>query len=1166
MHIKRIMHIFCIITLISAIIASSAMPALATTQVTATKSADNNYAAHQLNFSIDTDTIGQLMISQDSDWYNPSWNYRKLITIDHTKVDNVAAPSTTYANFPVLINISSDSGLASKAQSDGDDILFTSSDGTTKLNHEIELYNSSTGELVAWVNVTLTKDSSDATNDTLYMYYGNSGASSQQNAAAVWNPNYKGVWHLDETGNGTSGEYKDSTSSANNGTLVGLQALKASYSMTGSSNTYLYEDLTNVADYTIMSGDFLEYDVYWTSATDFIAFDFTCCDGVSSCCDGTSSLRDSGAVDQNGLSAHVGADLSTYALNKWYHRRIDIPAGLVGKTINHYDVACEYDGSATKTAYVDNIRICNGAFVSKKIYTGGDTITHSTHLTTAGCTLPSFGNALNLTPSSTAGKVSTSLWADGTRYVDFPAYATNAQSNWTVEAWINPVVLLQAGYAVYNGNDAGGYGLGINNAADAFGSKLGALFGFVTYIDSGYTFSSANTWYHVAMVRSSEGTTSFYVNGSVQSGTSSSNPNVLQNKLTFGCELDSSNNPYRYFSGYIDEVRISNTARSANWIKTEHNNQDAPSTFYTLGDEETPSSGVTSPSLVFVDLTPANDSSQAADFAEINISINEENLNEFKFNWNGTNYTFYDDSLVLGMNFNNNSVIGENATKAVDISRYGNNGTAYNGAHPVTGGKFGGAFEFDGCNDHVRVPDSTSLDISPNITIEMWIKPDILADKVLIHKYHAYAMEFWNDGSFGGIIYKPGGGTITVGSGENKTNTGAWSHLAFTYDKTAGKMRLYLNGTDAGSKSYSGNIRTSNIDLLMGCDDSLAYFFDGAIDEVRIYNRALSPEEIRMHYQSEFQKYTATQWYFYDNVTNLPEKTHTYYGWANDTAGNDGQTETRTLTIEIETDTTPPAITIDVPAESAPAYRRGGEQFYVNFTYTENDPKNYTVRVYNSTATINTTTLNYPVGGADQIANVSFYLNSSAADGSYNVSVNMYDNVSNYAISYQNNSVVKDTTNPAISIAYPTNGQVFSTDTITVNGTASDNIALSKVEVKLGSGSWQTASGTTSWSQSITLVNGSNIIYARATDTSYNTQEISITVTYNPPGPQRLLGDVNNDGVVNVLDATLVTNRAADPNYPLDDEWAADVNSDGIINVLDATKVKNRAADPNYPW
>jgi hypothetical protein len=61
-----------------------------------------------------------------------------------------------------------------------------------------------------------------------------------------------------------------------------------------------------------------------------------------------------------------------------------------------------------------------------------------------------------------------------------------------------------------------------------------------------------------------------------------------------------------------------------------------------------------------------------------------------------------------------------------------------------------------------------------------------------------------------------------------------------------------------------------------------------------------------------------------------------------------------------------------------------------------------------------------------------------------------------------------DTTDPTISITYPTNGQTFTTATITVSGSASDNVALNKVEVKVGSGSWQIASGTTSWSRSPT--------------------------------------------------------------------------------------------------
>ena len=94
-----------------------------------------------------------------------------------------------------------------------------------------------------------------------------------------------------------------------------------------------------------------------------------------------------------------------------------------------------------------------------------------------------------------------------------------------------------------------------------------------------------------------------------------------------------------------------------------------------------------------------------------------------------------------------------------------------------------------------------------------------------------------------------------------------------------------------------------------------------------------------------------------------------------------------------------------------------------------------------------------------------------------------------------------DTNPPSILISSPSSGQSFDTDTITVSGTAFDDSSLSKIEVKVGSGSWQSASGTTSWSKSIVLNSGSNTIYARATDTSENTQETSMVVNYDLPTP-----------------------------------------------------------------
>jgi hypothetical protein len=108
--------------------------------------------------------------------------------------------------------------LSTHAQSSGNDILFTSSDGTTKLSHEIERYTSSTGALVCWVKVPSLSSSIDS---VLYMYYGNPSASDQSAPAGVWDGNYKAVWHLREDPSGTAPQIRDSTTNANNGASYG---------------------------------------------------------------------------------------------------------------------------------------------------------------------------------------------------------------------------------------------------------------------------------------------------------------------------------------------------------------------------------------------------------------------------------------------------------------------------------------------------------------------------------------------------------------------------------------------------------------------------------------------------------------------------------------------------------------------------------------------------------------------------------------------------------------------------------------------------------------------------------------------------------------------------------------------------------------------------------
>jgi Peptidase family C25/Propeptide_C25/Domain of unknown function (DUF2341) len=148
------------------------------------------------------------------------FSYRKPITIDHTKV---LCGSMT--DFPVLIKITGDNNLKTTANgghvtnSNGYDIIFRDSDGTTTLDHEIEQYNGSTGDLIAWVRIPTLTNTADK---VIYMYYGNSGiTSATANPAGVWGTSYNAVYHL---GNGSTLSAGDSTANAYNGTINGATA------------------------------------------------------------------------------------------------------------------------------------------------------------------------------------------------------------------------------------------------------------------------------------------------------------------------------------------------------------------------------------------------------------------------------------------------------------------------------------------------------------------------------------------------------------------------------------------------------------------------------------------------------------------------------------------------------------------------------------------------------------------------------------------------------------------------------------------------------------------------------------------------------------------------------------------------------------------------------
>lgn len=161
---------------------------------------------------------GQLAKAQTVGWYNDggTWSFRQKITINPDKVTG------SLTNFPVLVQMNQIDNNANpifgKALPNGWDILFTASDGTTKLSHEIAEYSEAGGYLQAWVKVpALVGSTLPAT--SLYMYYGNASASDQGDTINVWDSNFKMVQHLKDDSTTTT---KDSTANNNQGTKIAV--------------------------------------------------------------------------------------------------------------------------------------------------------------------------------------------------------------------------------------------------------------------------------------------------------------------------------------------------------------------------------------------------------------------------------------------------------------------------------------------------------------------------------------------------------------------------------------------------------------------------------------------------------------------------------------------------------------------------------------------------------------------------------------------------------------------------------------------------------------------------------------------------------------------------------------------------------------------------------
>jgi glucose/arabinose dehydrogenase/PKD repeat protein len=400
-----------------------------------------------------------------------------------------------------------------------------------------------------------------------------------------------------------------------------------------------------------------------------------------------------------------------------------------------------------------------------------------------------------------------------------------------------------------------------------------------------------------------------------------------------------------------------------------------------------------------------------------------------------------------------------NGGTSVDFTGHGNTATL-NGALWWPGAKYGNGISFNGSTDFVSAADSNTLDIGNTGTIEAWVKATNLSKwESVIAKgnandtnAHNYSMEI-TPANVVECGIGSGANGKTIDSSTSLTS-GQFYHLACVWTGTT--IQVYINGVAENSSSQTFAPAGNTSPLYIGQYGGGFDRFDGIIDEVHIYNRALSASEI---------------------------------GLDMNTAITQGQQ-----------DTTAPAVSITAPANSSSVR---GASVAVSATASDN---------------VGVAGVQFKLDGAnlsteDTSAPYSVVWNSTlATNGTHTLTAVARDAAGNTATS---NSVIVTVDNaaPTVSITAPVNGSTVSGSSTSISANASDNVGVAGVQFYLDYagnpasnklGAEDTSSPySTSW-DTTTLANGSHTLTAIVRDAAGNTTTattITVTVNNAAPGP-----------------------------------------------------------------
>jgi YD repeat-containing protein len=395
----------------------------------------------------------------------------------------------------------------------------------------------------------------------------------------------------------------------------------------------------------------------------------------------------------------------------------------------------------------------------------------------------------------------------------------------TLSAWIKPEATGGLRNIIAHGHATSPNGevyLRINNGQYQVGSWNGTSYLASAAIPAG----DVGTWVHLTGVYDPDaGQWRLYRNGQlIASAAHATGAVAVNGDWVIGARGTGTE---RFFQGAIDEVRIYDRPLDTAEIAVLAGTATGPATYYVhdgLGRQTH-----TIDALGNVTEIRYNAASQVVAVVAPAPSLTQD-LRGF---WS---FVADDGSASVGM------------TQHADLSGNGHTTTAVYGPAP-TAGIVGNALQFDGTNDYVSLGNPAELNFTGAITLSAWIKPEA-TDGLRNIIAHGHATS-----PAGEVHLRINNGSYQVGSW-NGTNyfasaaiptgdVGTWVHLTGVYDPDAGQWRLYRNGQLLASAVHATGAVAVNGNWAIGARGTgTERFFQGAIDEVRIYSRALDAGEI----------------------------------------------------------------------------------------------------------------------------------------------------------------------------------------------------------------------------------------------------------------------------------------------------------------------------------